>query len=263
MPVKFEKFDLHESGVTKLYLVTDCFMLDDVSDTQTLDAAYNLGICERLADKLEELIERQTPLSVETQLVTAGLQAGPSRTIAATDETQGQLLLPVIARDNSSDDNMRLVHNRVSANLSQQILNYGRKQDYLARLQQGPQSDILTLALNDNEVVMYVQLIGLKANPTTQNVQIALAMLSAGTAVYLEQTAVSATAVILDREGKVRWADVAIYTSEVASDCKVHSVKSLLLGEFPLAGLDPESKAKTRECWEGDPRGMSVTDQGS
>lgn len=258
-PVKFEKYDLTNNGVTKVHLITDCFMLDDINDGQTLDAAYNIDICQRLAGKLEELIERQTPISVETQLVTAGLQMGPSGVIAATDDDLRQLHLPVVGLDNSADEYQRQVYNRVSAYLSEQILNYGQKQSYLARLKQAPQTDIRTLALKEDEVVMYVQLVGLKANPYVQNAQVALAVLTAGAAVYVERTAVSATAVILDKEGVVRWADVAIYTSEVETDCKVHSVKSLLLSQFPVVGLDPESKAKTRQCYEGDPRGMSAT----
>ena len=252
----FYDFDLQRTGIDTLYLVTDCFMLDEGSDQQTLDSAYNLEVCQQLSSKLSDLLTRQTKIEVKTKLVTAGLQAGPFKHIASSIEDSENVTLPVYAVNNTAGQQELLPLNAVSASLHQQIINPEQRVAYASSVKWKQYQEVQDLRLSENDMLLFVQLTGLKVDKVSANTKaIVTALLTMGAGAYVERSAISATAVLLDNKGNPKWVDIAFYTHEVESECQIDRAKSDLLSYFPYPGLNPESSAKSPRCFEGDPRG--------
>jgi hypothetical protein len=245
----FSDFGLGKNQISKIYLVTDCFILSEGEDSQNLDTKYNLDVCNELSKIIIEDIERQTQTKVVNKSITTGLQAGPEKYIKSTNENEGLIYLPINSVDNINNTKEQFILNNISSKLSSQIMDWRQRAKYVTSLSKVNYPDIKVLDLESDSVVLFLQLTGLKIDRKRAATKTAIiGILTLGGAVHLEHSAISASAIMLDNQGIPKWGDAIWFNHEFETECEMNMTKNYILQYFPAEKMDNAGKADWFSC---------------
>ncbi|WP_299571398.1 hypothetical protein [uncultured Shewanella sp.] len=221
-----------QSGkISKVRLVTDCFVLNETSYKLNVDK--NLDVCTRLAGKVSQLLEDELGVEVTPTIISSGLQAGPYKKIESTKEEQSIVKLPVYEGAISVSDKEQFLLSSISEKLSSVTLSWEQREQFVMSLKGVYFPQVKEMNLAKDEVMVLVQANGLDVDESVADREAAVVgILSFGSMMMYRLPSISAQAIILNSEGTPIWAD-ALFRARIASDCEVNHVSTSFMKYFP------------------------------
>lgn len=242
----FSNFDIDKSKVSKIYLIVDCFVLDDVSgQNHAIDVEYNGNICTQLSLSTIREISRKTDIEIMPMTVTTGLQAGIGKYIGATEDEKGPINLPVYFSEAKLDPNYENIFSFVAEKLNVLIYGFEHREKYVKSLTKVNYPDMKRIVFKDNSLVMFVLMDGVRV-PTDKSVGqgVATTLLTFGMVTAFEHSITSAKAILLNSDGYPVWGDAASKREAVETNNEVISLASSLFRYFPVSVDINDNKAR-------------------
>ena len=237
----FPDKSFQDSQITKVRLITDCFVLNEPEDEEPnkFDVDYNLHVCDLLSSKLSEFLESEMNVEITSTAVTAGLQAGRFKHIGSTNLEEGNVNLPVYLDDEDAlAFTEQTLLSSVSEKLSVIIRSWEQREYYVNSLKGVKYSSIKELNLSPEEAILFVQVNGVKIDADAAAKEAALTMLlSMGTMISIKFSAISGQAILLNSDGKPIWAD-ALFRSKLQSECEINNLSAGFMQYFPVSNAE-------------------------
>lgn len=242
----FKSYQATKDKNHKIYVYTDCLVTSDFDGDgkfNELSMRYNKVLCHQISQNILAELSLLTDAEIVRAGVTVGLQAGPNMYAKTRNGSQ---MLPAFVGDTEVQPKQLGDLSAASKELSVFVFDYEERQSYIQSLLGRSYPEV---SPNSGEALI-IQISGInglggrKWSDATVDVLLAL-----GGVMRYTYYPVSSRAIVLNKEGKVVWADAKFGVSYPVAECDSKRYAQDLLEFFPSTKEDPETNRRKKvEC---------------